>query len=72
MTAIALNFVSLGLGPLRGLSLGDLALIIAWTLILIVYVAGQVSRFARRRRVIRLIRWMSYDGDNSGALRAKE
>ena len=48
MTAIALNFISLGLGPLRNLSLGDFALIIAWTLILIVYVAGQISRFPRK------------------------
>lgn len=48
MTAIALNFIALGLGPLRDISLGDFALIIAWTLILIVYVAGQVSRFPRK------------------------
>jgi hypothetical protein len=48
--AIPLNLISLGLGSLRGLSLGDVALIIAWTLILIVYVAGQALRFPRKRR----------------------
>jgi hypothetical protein len=48
--AIALNLTSLGLGSLRGLSLGDLALIIAWILILIVYVAAQALRFPRKRR----------------------
>jgi len=47
VNAIALNLISLGLGSLRGLSLGDVALIIAWTLILIVYLAGQVSRASR-------------------------
>ena len=41
VNAIALNLMSLALGSLRGLSLGDVALIIAWTLIMIVYVAGQ-------------------------------
>jgi len=50
VNAIALNFMSLGLGSLRGLSVGDVALIIAWILILIVYVAGQASRFPRKRR----------------------
>jgi hypothetical protein len=50
VNAIALNLISLGLGSLRGLSLGDVALIIAWTLILIVYVAGQGLRFPRKRR----------------------
>ena len=50
VNAIALNLISLGLGSLRGLSLGDVALIIAWTLILIVYVAGQPLRFPRKRR----------------------
>jgi hypothetical protein len=50
VNAIALNLMSLGLGSLRGLSLGDVALIIAWTLILIVYVAGQALRFPRKRR----------------------
>jgi hypothetical protein len=50
LNAIAINWISLGLGSLRGLSLGDVALIIAWTLILIVYVAGQASRFPRKRR----------------------
>jgi hypothetical protein len=50
VSAIALNLMSLGLGSLRGLSLGDVALIIAWTLILIVYVAGQSFRFPRTRR----------------------
>jgi hypothetical protein len=50
INAIALNLISLGLGSLRGLSLGDFALIIAWTLILIVYFAGQALRFPRRRR----------------------
>ena len=50
VNAIALNSMSLGLGSLRGLSLGDVALIIAWTLILIVYVAAQALRFPRRRR----------------------
>ena len=48
VNAIALNLMSLGLGSLRGLSLGDVALIIAWTLILIVYVAGQAWRFPSR------------------------
>ena len=50
VNAIALNLMSLGSGSLRGLSLGDVALIIAWTLILIVYVAGQALRFPRKRR----------------------
>jgi hypothetical protein len=50
VNAIALNLISLGLGSLRGLSLGDVALIIAWILILIVYVAEQGLRFPRRRR----------------------
>jgi hypothetical protein len=50
VNAIALNLISLGLGSLRGLSLGDVALIIAWTLIMIVYVAGQALRFPRKRR----------------------
>ena len=50
VNAIALNLISLGLGSLRGLSLGDVALIIAWTLILIVYVAGQTLRFPGKRR----------------------
>jgi hypothetical protein len=50
VNAIALNLMSLGLGSLRGVSLGDVALIIAWTLILIVYVAGQASRFSGKRR----------------------
>jgi hypothetical protein len=50
LNAIALNLISLGLGSLRGLSLGDVALIIAWTLILIVYVAGQGLRFPGKRR----------------------
>ena len=45
VNAIALNLISLGLGSLRGLSLGDVALIIAWILIMIVYVAGQGLRF---------------------------
>ena len=49
VNAIALNLMSLGSGSLRGLSLGDVALIIAWTLILIVYVAGQALRFSRFR-----------------------
>ena len=48
--AIAANLISLSLGSLRGLSLGDVALIIAWILILIVYVAGQALRFPRKRR----------------------
>ena len=47
VNAIALNLMSLGPGSLRGLSLGDVALIIAWTLILIVYVAGQAWRLPR-------------------------
>jgi len=51
LNAIALNLMSLALGSLRGLSLGDVALIIAWTLILIVYVAGQPLRFPRKRRI---------------------
>jgi hypothetical protein len=42
--------MSLGLGSLRGLSLGDVALIIAWALILIVYVAGQAWRFPPGKR----------------------
>ena len=50
INAIALNLMSVGLGSLRGFSLGDVALIIAWTLILIVYVAGQTTRFPRKRR----------------------
>jgi hypothetical protein len=50
VNAIALNLMSLALGSLRGLSLGDVALIIAWTLILVVYVAGQSLRFPRKRR----------------------
>jgi hypothetical protein len=50
LNAIALNLISLGLGSLQGLSLGDLALIIAWTLILIVYFAGQGLRFPRKPR----------------------
>ena len=50
LNAIALNLMSLALGSLRGLSLGDVALIIAWTLILIVYFAGQGLRFSRQRR----------------------
>jgi hypothetical protein len=49
VNAIALNLMSLGLGSLRGLSLGNVALIIAWTLILVVYVSGQASRFPRKR-----------------------
>ncbi len=49
VNAIAFNLISLGLGSLRGLSLGDMALIIAWTLILIVYFAGQGLRFPRKR-----------------------
>ncbi len=50
VNAIALNLISLGLGSLRGLSLGDVALIIAWILIMIVYVAGQAFRFPGKRR----------------------
>jgi len=50
VNAIALNLMSLGLGSLRGLSLGDVALIIAWILILIVYVAGHASRFPSKPR----------------------
>ena len=50
LNAIALNLVSLALGSLRGLSLGDVALIIAWTLILIVHVAGQAWLFTTARR----------------------
>ena len=50
LNAIAFNLIALGLGSLRGLSLGDVALIIAWTLILIVYVAGQAWRFPGKRR----------------------
>jgi len=50
VNAIALNLISLGLGSLPGLSLGDVALIIAWTLILIVYFAGQALRFPRKPR----------------------
>ena len=50
INAIALNLMSLALGSLRGLSLGDVALIIAWTLIMIVYVAGQAFRFPGKRR----------------------
>ena len=50
INAIALNLMSLALGSLRGLSLGDVALIIAWTLIMIVYVAGQAWRFPGKRR----------------------
>ncbi len=56
LNAIALNLISLALGSLRGLSLGDVALIIAWililigTLIMIVYVAGQAWRFPGKRR----------------------
>jgi hypothetical protein len=50
VNTIALNLMSLGLGSLRGLSLGDVALIIAWILILIVYVAGQAFRFPGKRR----------------------
>ena len=49
LNAIALNLMSLGLGSLRGLSLGDVALIIAWILIMIVYVAGQAWRFPGKR-----------------------
>ncbi len=47
---IAFNLMSLGLGSLRGLSLGDVVLIIAWTLILIVYLVGQGLRFPGKRR----------------------
>jgi hypothetical protein len=50
LNAIALNLMSLGLGSLRGLSLGDVALIIAWILIMIVYVVGQAWRFPGKRR----------------------
>ena len=50
LNAIALNLMSLALGSLRGVSLGDVALIIAWILIMIVYVAGQGLRFAGKRR----------------------
>ena len=50
VNAIALNSISLGLGSLRGLSLGDLALIITWILILIGYFAGQGLRFPRKPR----------------------
>ena len=50
MNVIALNLTSLGLGSLRGLSLGDYALIVAWILILVVYVAGQAARFPRKPR----------------------
>ena len=50
VNTIALNLISLGLGSLRGLSLGDVALITAWILVLIVYVAGQGLRFPRKRR----------------------
>jgi hypothetical protein len=46
----AFDLFSIGLGSLRGLSLGDYALIAAWILVLIVYVAGQASRFPRKRR----------------------
>jgi len=49
MNVIALNLTSLGLGSLRGFSLGDYALIIAWILVLIVYLASQASRFPRKR-----------------------
>lgn len=49
LNAIALNLISLGLGSLRGLSLGDVALIIAWTLIAIMYFAGQALRFTGKR-----------------------
>jgi hypothetical protein len=52
VNAIALNLVSLGLGSLRALSLGDVALIIAWTLILIVYVAGHALRFPTIRNAL--------------------
>ena len=47
---ITLNLFALGLGSLRGLSLGDLALLIAWTLVVILYFAAQASRFPRKRR----------------------
>jgi hypothetical protein len=50
LNAIALNLISLALGSLRGLSLGDVALIIAWILIMIVYVASQAWRFPAKRR----------------------
>ena len=50
VNAIALNLISLGLGSLRGLSSGDVALIIAWTMILVVYFAGQTLRFPRKPR----------------------
>jgi Na+/glutamate symporter len=50
INSIALNLMSLALGSLRGLSLGDVALIIAWTLIMIVYVAGQAWRFPGKHR----------------------
>ena len=50
LNAIALNLMSLALGSLRGLSLGDVALIIAWILIMIVYAAGQAWRFPGKRR----------------------
>ena len=50
VNAIAFNLISLALGSLRGLSLGDVALIIAWILILIVYFAGQGLRFPRKPR----------------------
>ena len=50
LNAIAFNLMSLALGSLRGLSLGDVALIIAWILIMIVYAAGQAWRFPGKRR----------------------
>ena len=50
VNTISLNLISLGLGSLRGLSLGDFALIIAWTLILTLYVAGQALRFPGKPR----------------------
>ena len=50
LNLIAVDLLSLGLGSLRGLSLGDYALIIAWILILLVYIAGQACRFPRKPR----------------------
>ena len=51
LNLIAFDLFSLGLGSLRGLSLGDYALIIAWILVMILYVAGQGLRFPRKRRL---------------------
>jgi hypothetical protein len=50
MNGIILNALPLGSFSLNGLSLTDLALIVVWSLILAVYIAGQGLRHPWQRR----------------------